>query len=98
MDRSQLSVGDGVRQHVGRAIVGSLAVAAAYAVFTVLAKETPALYLHQPWQDDPYDALVSFDFVAVPLLVVIGGLRVQLCRRYEAPGQSAAGRVVAGAA
>jgi len=42
------------------------------------------LYLHQPWQDDPYDALVSSDFVALPLLVVIGVLPVQLCRRFEA--------------
>ena len=31
----------------------------------------------------PYDVLVSLDFVALPLLVVMGVLRVQLCRRYE---------------
>lgn len=56
----------------------------AYIAFTVLTKEIPALYLRQPWRNDPYDALVSFDFVALPLLVHIGALRVLLFRLYEA--------------
>lgn len=51
--------------------------------WTVLSKETPALDVRQPWHDDPYDVPVSLDFVALPLLVVIGLLRVQLCRRYS---------------
>lgn len=83
VDTIELSVGDRARHEAGVAIVSSLSIATAYAAFTVLTKETPALYLHQPWQDDPYDALVSFDFVALPLLVIIGALRVRLCRRYE---------------
>lgn len=46
-----------------------------------LEKELPGLYMHEPWQDDPYDAMVSFAFVAIPLLLVLVVLRVQLCRR-----------------
>jgi hypothetical protein len=84
MVNAQLSVGDRVRDQAGHAILSSLALAAAFATFTVATKETPALYLHQPWQDDPYDALISFDFVALPLLVIIGALRLPLCRRHEA--------------
>ncbi|MGH9101538.1 MAG: hypothetical protein ACRDYD_00910 [Acidimicrobiales bacterium] len=83
MTATEMGVGDPARRLAGLAVVASLAVAGAYGLLTVLAKETPALYLHQPWQDDPYDALVSFDFVALPLLVVTGVLRVQLCRRYQ---------------
>src|SRR5262249_13248114 len=82
MDSSVLGVGAGIRDRAGWAIVGSLGIATVYTVVTVMAKETPALYVHQPWQDDPYDLLVSFDFVALPLLVAISVLRVQLCRRY----------------
>lgn len=48
MDNALLCVGDSARHRAGVAIVGSLVVVAAYTVFTVSTKETPALYLHQP--------------------------------------------------
>ncbi len=83
MDGTQLRVGDGARRQAGTAIALSLGAAAAYCAFTWVTKETPALYLHQPWQDDPYDALVSFDFVGLPLLVAAGAARVRLCRRFQ---------------
>ena len=67
----------------GFAIISSLVVVTAYGAVTVLTKEIHALELHQPWQDDPYDVPVSFDFVILPLLVIIGAMRVQLCRRNE---------------
>lgn len=76
-------VGEPARRDAGLAIMAALGLAVVFAVVTVVSKETPALDLHQPWQDDPYDVLVSLDFVAVPLLVVIGVMRVLLCRRYE---------------
>lgn len=63
--------------------MASLALAAAFGAVTVLSKETPALYVRQPWREDPYDVPVSLDFVVLPLLVAIGLLRVQLCRRYQ---------------
>jgi len=78
-----LAVGEPARRHAGRIIIASLTLAAVFGAVTVLSKETPALYLRQPWHDDPYDVPVSFDFVVLPLLVAIGLLRVQLCRRYK---------------
>jgi hypothetical protein len=65
------------------AVVGSLALVAVFAVGMWLSKEISALDIRQPWQDDPYDVLVSLDFVVLPLLVAIGALRAQLCRRYS---------------
>src|SRR6478672_11187400 len=38
---------------------------------------------HSPWQDDPYDALVSFTQLLVPVMVAAGVARAQLCRRSE---------------
>jgi len=36
-----------------------------------LLKKIPTLYEHEPWQNDPYDAVVSFAVVAVSLLAVL---------------------------
>jgi len=80
---SELAVGERARRRAGLAIVTSLALVASFAAFTWLSKETPSLYVRQPWQDDPYDVLVSLDFVVLPLLVATGVLRFQLCRRYS---------------
>ncbi len=80
---TELAVGERVRRRAGSAILASLAVVAVFAVVTVASKEIRTLNVVQPWQDDPYDVLVSLDFVVLPLLVAAGGLRVQLCRRYE---------------
>lgn len=55
--------------------------AAVFFAFTWIAKELPGLYVHEPWQDDPYDAMVSFGLWSVPLLIGICGVRVALCRR-----------------
>ena len=80
---AELSVGDPVRRRAGFAFISSLVVVTAYGAVTILTKEIHALELHQPWQDDPYDVPVSFDFAVLPLLVIIGALRALLCRRYE---------------
>jgi hypothetical protein len=60
-----------------------LLLASVFTAINWLGKETPALYMRQPWQDDPYDVLASLDFVILPLLIVSGVSRVQLCRRYS---------------
>ncbi len=78
-----LAVGDPVRRDLGRAVLGGLALGCAFWLVTGLAKEIPALYAPQPWREDPYDALVSFDLVAVPVLVAASAVRVALCRRAE---------------
>lgn len=79
----ELAVGDPARSRAGSAITASLGIVAVFAAVTAISKETPALDLRRPWQDDPYDVAVSLDFVILPLLVGIGVLRVQLCRRNE---------------
>ena len=84
MSRTHLAVGERERSHAGLATVASLALATVFVLFTWISKETPGLNLHQPWQDDPYDVLVSLDFVIVPVLVVGAAQRVQLCRRHVA--------------
>lgn len=78
-----LAVGVPARRSAGLAIISSLVLAAAFGAVTVLSKQIPALNLSQPWKDDPYDVPVSLDFALLPLLVSIGLLRVQLCRRYK---------------
>jgi hypothetical protein len=41
------------------------------------------LSLHAPWQDDPYDTVVSFTIFLVPLAAGLVVLRALLCRRDE---------------
>lgn len=76
----ELPVGDSARPLLGRAVLGSLLVAVAFFAFTWSAKELRGLYVHEPWQDDPYDAVVSCAIFFVPLLTGLCLLRVPLCR------------------
>lgn len=76
-----LAVGDPARSAIGRAVLGSLLLLAVFFAFIWIAKELPGLYVHEPWQDDPYDAMVSVALWSVPLLMGVCGVRVALCRR-----------------
>ncbi len=80
----EFAVGDGARLRIGRAVLGSMFVAVVFVGFTWTAKELRVLYLHEPWQDDPYDAVVSFSIWCVPLLAAACTLRIALCRRQAA--------------
>jgi hypothetical protein len=80
----ELSVGDPARRFAGTVVFVSLALVSVFAAITWFTKETPSLDLRQPWQDDPFDVVISFDFVVLPVLVLLGGARSQLCRRYSA--------------
>lgn len=80
----ELVVGDPARRRAGTAVFLSLALVSVFAFLTWFTKETPSLDLRQPWQNDPYDVVVSLDFVVLPVLVVLGGTRAQMCRRYSA--------------
>ena len=59
MPETHLAVGDPTRERAGRVVLVSLALATVFLAVTWWSKETPALVLHQPWQDDPYDVVVS---------------------------------------
>ena len=78
-----MAVGDPGRLAAGRAIRRTLACAAVFSVVTGPVKETPVLYDHAPWLNDPYDTVVSFAMFFVPLLTVGCAGRVLLCRRKE---------------
>ncbi len=80
---SDLVVGDPARHRAGTAIRAALVLLSVFAVVTWWTKETPSLDLRQPWQDDPYDVVVSLDFVVLPVLVLLGAARTQLCRRFS---------------
>lgn len=76
-------VGDPARRVFGRAVAGSVLLASLLFAFVAVGKELPALYAHEPWQDDPYDALVSFELLALPALIGLSALRLLLCRADE---------------
>ena len=64
-------------------MLATLALTVVFGAVTWLAKETPALDLAQPWQDDPVDVLVSLDFAVLPFIAGMIAWRVLLCRRYS---------------
>jgi hypothetical protein len=78
-----IPVGAPARRTAGHVVFASLALALAFTAVTWWAKETPALDLTQPWQDDPYDVMVSLDFVVLPVLAAMIAWRALLCRRYS---------------
>ncbi len=81
---SALPVGAPVRDRAGRALLGAALLGVAFTVFAAVTTQDRAVRAHSPWQDDPYDALVSFTQLLVPVMVAAGVARAQLCRRSEA--------------
>ena len=72
-----------MESRVRRAVFGTFLASCLFIVFTIASKEFPTLYLHTPWENDPYDTAVSFAIFFVPL---IGGICVVpwiLVRRRE---------------
>lgn len=79
MEETSLAVGDPRRIPIGRGIVHVLLACALFVAFAFVAKQVPRLYLHTPWMDDPYDAVVSFTIFFVPLVSVLVFLRAFSC-------------------
>ena len=63
------------------ASAAALAVVAFWALF-VFSAELPAGRAHSPWAEDPYDAVVSFCALLVPLVAIITFVR---CQRWRGP-------------
>ena len=59
----------------------TLLAAGLFVAFAYAAKDIGPLADHAPWQDDPYDAVVSFAIFFVPLAAALAALRALLCRR-----------------
>src|SRR5690242_5989993 len=65
------------------AVLAALGTAGLFEAATVLATQDRAVRAASPWQDDPYDVVVSHSQVAVPMLALVIGLRLLAWR---APG------------
>jgi hypothetical protein len=64
-------------------IQASLGAAGLFEVLTLVATQDKTVRAASPWQDDPYDALVSLTQFAVPILALVIALRLLAWR---APG------------
>jgi len=74
-------VGDPARARLRSALVGVLLASVVFVWFALLTTQAKALRAHSPWQDDPYDAVVSFTIFFVPLVLVYCVVRASVCTR-----------------
>jgi hypothetical protein len=74
------AVGDPRRPLIKRAVLGTFVAAGVFSVLTGPVKQLSVFYDHAPWLNDPYDTMVSFMMLFVPLITVLGLSRVVLCR------------------
>lgn len=66
----------------------SLAVAALFEALTVLGTQAKTVRAASPWQDDPYDAVVSLAQFTVPMLGLVIGLRLLAWRLPGGPDRA----------
>jgi hypothetical protein len=78
-----IRIGDPWRASLRLPVFGTLMLAVAFFLYAAPVKETPFLYNHAPWLNDPYDTAISFMMFFVPLIAVLCAPRVLLCRRSE---------------
>ena len=78
-----IPVSDPWRAGLRLPVFGTLALALVFFLYAAPAKETPFLFHHAPWTNDPYDTAISFMMFFVPLIAVLCAPRVLLCRRAE---------------
>jgi hypothetical protein len=77
-----MDVGDSRRPLIGRAAFGSVLASGVFFAFT-LTKQIKPVYLHAPWENDPYDTVFSFTMFFVPLVAACVLVRVSLCRKSQ---------------
>lgn len=73
------ALGRDLRRAVARALLLSAVSVAVFTLFTLLTTQVKGVRSGSPWQDDPYDAVVSFTELFVPGLAVLGAARALLC-------------------
>lgn len=76
-----LPPGHRARPIAAAALLTSVTGAGAFTVFAYVTTQLHAVRAVSPWQDDPYDTVVTFTMFFVPLLGAITALRALLCRR-----------------
>jgi hypothetical protein len=79
-----LPVGAVARARLRNAVLAAGAGGAFCLLLSVIATQDKALRMHSPWQDDPYDVVVSFSLFILPVLLAAGFCRVPACRAAEA--------------
>jgi hypothetical protein len=63
------------RRSAAAALLVTAVVAVAFTVFAAVTTQDKGVRAASPWQDDPYDGVVSFTLFLVPLLTGLGALR-----------------------
>lgn len=80
IDANALPVGDPVRVRARRALGATVVTGLSFFAFAVISTQDKTVRAHSPWQDDPFDVVVSFTLFLVPMLLAALIVRVQLCR------------------
>jgi hypothetical protein len=78
-----IPVGVPWRLALRRPVFGTLLLAGCFFLCTAPVKETPVLFNHAPWLNDPFDTVISFMMFLVPLIAVLCVPRILLCRRSQ---------------
>lgn len=81
---ASLPVGATARARVRDAVFAAGAAGALVLLLSVVATQDKALRAHSPWQDDPYDVVVSFSLFILPALLAAGFFRLPACQAAEA--------------
>jgi hypothetical protein len=78
-----IPVEDEWRRSLRWPVFATIALAGVFTLYVVPVKETSWLFDHAPWFNDPFDVIISFMMLFVPLVVVLCVPRILLCRRSE---------------
>jgi len=91
-----IPVGDRWRATLRVPIFGTVALAGAFLLYAAPVKETPSLFDHAPWFNDPFDTVISFMMFFVPLIALLCIPRILQCRRAEPLPSNRIGDVLRG--
>ena len=64
-------------------VFATIALATVFFLYVIPVKETPWLFDHAPWFNDPFDVVISFMMLFVPLVAALSVPRILMCRRSE---------------
>jgi len=78
-----LPVGAPLRRAIRAALVAAGLCGIACLALSLLTTQDKAVRAHSPWQDDPYDVVVSLCLLFLPTLLAAGALRALSCRADE---------------
>ncbi len=84
MSTMTIPVGDARRAAVQRSLLWTYIAAALFVIFALVTTQWKWARSFSPWQDDPYDAVVSFTAIIVPLVTAAMMMRLVACRRDQA--------------